>query len=121
MKPRFFSIIFVMYASSAFASPDGEWRCKANGDIPTGVLTIAGSSYEFVVVKDTAWTPKTGDPGNGSGSLRIDGPHMTPNDGPLLSVYESTLAYCGAEEGCGGNEIVDVNNAAGALMRCWRP
>lgn len=121
MKPVLPALALVLHSAVAFASPDGAWRCKANGDIPIGILSLAGDSYEFTVVKNTVWDPKPGDPGNGSGRLAIDGPRMAPLDGPLLTQYESTLAYCGPAEGCSGDDIVDVINASGALMRCWRP
>lgn len=115
------AFILSLPSAAALASADGEWRCKANGDIPIGILDISGNAYDFTVVKNSAWDPKPGDPGTGSGRLSIDGPRLKPIDGPLLSRYQSTLAYCGAAEGCSGDEIIDVENASGALMRCWRP
>lgn len=87
---------------------DGTWHCKANGDIPIGILTVAGTGYSFTAVRDGKWTPKPDDPGNGKGTLAASG---VPESGPLKTVYEVTVSN--------SNTVLWLNNKTGTLMGCW--
>lgn len=91
------------------ASADGVWGCKANGDIPLGLLTISGSSYKFVTTR-TDWTPSPNS-SDGSGTLSIGGATMRPQSGPLLDQFEVV--------GQIGDGIIWWNNGSGTLMACW--
>ena len=103
------TLLITSAASPAFAA-DGTYRCKANGDIPIGVLTLSGSSYEFSVTKTTDFAPAQ-DPANGGGELEIGGGVLRPLSGPLLTKYE----VIGGMEG----DVVFWNNRSGTLMACW--
>lgn len=99
-----------MVAGPAFADGvDGVWACKANGDIPLGLLEISGDTYSFQTT-NTAWEP-VDNKSNGSGALSYEGSRIQPVDGPLLDSFE---VYGEAENG-----VLYWYNDAGALMGCW--
>ena len=102
-------VLGLFAATAAHASPDGVWECKANGDIPLGLLTIDGASYEYQTT-NTAWEPKD-DASNGSGELAYEGDLIVPTTGPLLTDFEVN----GAEEA----GVLFWNNSFGTLFGCW--
>ena len=93
-----------------------EWRCKAQGDIPIGLLKVSPSgAYEFVVVKNTLWELKPGDSGNGKGQLGAPEGQMKPLNGPLVTAYEIVdIARAESEWGV----RIYLNNDYGSLMHC---
>lgn len=94
----------------------GDWRCKAQGDIPIGILKVkASGAYEFVVVKNSLWDPKPGDSGNGKGKLGAPEGLMKPLSGPLVDTYE-ILDIARAESEWGVR--IYLNNDYGSLMHC---
>lgn len=94
----------------------GEWRCKAQDNIPIGVLKVKPSgAYEFVVVKNSLWEPKPGDSGNGKGKLGQDGELAKPLSGPLVSAYE--INGIARVDDDWGSKIY-LNNDFGTLLVC---
>ena len=82
------SVLFLIAAPAMAQGYADSWHCKANGNIPIGTLTIDGAgNYEMVVAANSTWARKDGDPGNGTGQLRIDGDLLTPTSGPLRDSY----------------------------------
>jgi hypothetical protein len=108
-SPLIAMLLSALAAFPVFAA-DGTYRCKANGDIPIGVLTLSGSNYEFAVTRTTDFAPAQ-DPANGGGELEIGGGVLRPLSGPLLTKY----AVVGGMEG----DVVFWNNRSGTLMACW--
>ncbi len=106
-------------ASPASALPDARWRCKMNGDIPMGTLTVNGSNYQFVVAKNSLWEQKPGDPGNGAGEYRESGDVVTPISGPLASVYKVVGTV---SPGTDGSPVIYFAEGGGglALFACWQ-
>lgn len=105
--------------SPSDALPNARWRCKANGDIPMGTLTVTGSSYQFVVAKNSLWEQKPGDPGNGSGQYQESGNVVTPVSGPLATHYRVVGETTPATDG--SPVIYFADKAAGfALFACWQ-
>lgn len=106
-------------ASPASALPDARWRCKMNGDIPMGTLTVTGSSYRFVVAKNSLWEEKSGDRGNGAGEYREDGNVVTPLSGPLATVYKVVGEVSPATD---GSPVIYFSEGNGglALFACWQ-
>ena len=106
-------------------SPNGAWRCKAQGDIPIGVLTITGATYRFQAVRNTAWDPKPNDGLNGSGALRRSGTDLTPTSGPLVTRGRIVSGYFGETSSpySGRYDYIDFSNAPGNnyFLRCHRP
>jgi hypothetical protein len=101
------------------ALPDARWRCKMNGDIPMGTLTVSDSSYRFVVAKNSLWDEKAGDPGNGSGQYQESGNVVTPVSGPLATHYKVIGETTPATDGSPVIYFADM--AAGfALFACWQ-
>lgn len=93
-----------------------DWRCKAQDNIPIGVLKIAASGrYEFVVVRNGLWEPKPGDPGNGKGRLGAPDGQLKPLDGPLADAYEILDIARHSDEA--GTKIY-LNNDYGTLLVC---
>lgn len=112
--------LFVLSLTAGPARAQGyadSWHCKANGNIPIGTLTIdASGHYDMVVAANSAWDPKVGDPGNGSGELAVAGDVLTPLSGPLLDVYEVVGGYSEENQrymGWGSDPT------ALALFACW--
>lgn len=105
--------------SSAVALPDARWRCKMNGDIPMGTLTVSGSSYQFVVARNSLWEQKPGDPGNGSGEYSESGNVVTPLSGPLATVYK---VIGETAPGTDGSPVIYFAEGNGglALFACWQ-
>lgn len=94
----------------------GAWRCKAQGDIPIGLLDVApGGAYTFTVVKNTVWEPKANDSGNGKGTLGAPDGQMKPLNGPLVDAYE-IIGIARAESEWGVR--IYLNNDYGSLMHC---
>lgn len=103
-------------AGSAASGYAGAWRCKAQDNIPIGLLDVAASgNYTFTVVRNSLWEPKPGDPGNGAGTLAPDGDGMTPVSGPLVDEYE-ILAIVRVEGEWGVR--IFLNNDYGTLLHC---
>lgn len=103
-------------ADPALAALTGEWRCKAQDNIPIGVLNVAPSgSYEFTVVKNSLWEPKPGDSGNGSGEIGVLDGAAKPLSGPLVTAYE--IIEIGRVESEWGVKVY-FNNAYGTLLVC---
>lgn len=94
-------------ASATASDIDGEWTCKANGNIPMGILTITGMSYRLQET-DAGGTPNGK---GGSGSFRAEGPNIVPNDGPLVAFEAS---------GNVESSVLYWNNTAGTVMACWQ-
>lgn len=111
MHRRLFPIALLAIAAfpaSADASDiDGEWTCKANGDIPMGILTITGMGYQLDQVN--AGGTRTGQ--GGSGSLSAGGSGLVAVDGPLVAFD----AVGNIENG-----VLFWNNSAGTIMACWQ-
>lgn len=111
MLRRLFPIALLAIVSippTASASDiDGEWTCKANGDIPMGILTITGMSYRLDEVN--AGGTRTGQ--GGSGSLTPGGNGLVPVGGPLVAFN----AVGNVENG-----VLFWNNSAGTVMACWQ-
>ncbi len=103
--------------AGADALPNARWRCKMTGDIPLGTLTVSGSTYQFVVAKNTVWDAKPGDPGNGSGELRETGGTITPVSGPLASVYGVVGE---ASKRPDGTIYIAFNSSKGTPFACWQ-
>ena len=105
-------------------SPNGVWRCSAQGNIPLGVMTITGTGYKFQAVSNTAWAPKPSDRSNGSGQFKIAPGRLTPASGPLVSVFKGTIAlheeYRSPRE---TYDYIDIYNdpKSAYLLRCYRP
>lgn len=94
----------------------GDWRCKAQDNIPIGVLKVqASGAYEFIVVKNTTWDPKPGDSGNGKGKLGAPEGLMKPLSGPLADTYE--IVSLAREDSQWGVRIY-LNNDFGTLLHC---
>jgi|JI10StandDraft_1071094.scaffolds.fasta_scaffold126432_2 hypothetical protein len=94
----------------------GEWRCKAQDNIPIGVLKVKPSgAYEFTVVKNSVWEPKPGDSGNGKGKLGADGELAKPLSGPLVSAYE-IIGIARIDDDWGSK--IYLNNDFGTLLVC---
>jgi len=94
----------------------GEWRCKAQDNIPIGLLNIeASGAYEFIVVKNTVWDPKPGDSGNGKGKLGAPNGQMAPLSGPLVDAYE-ILDIARIADSWGTK--IYLNNDYGTLLVC---
>lgn len=90
---------------------DGVWGCSATGQLPIGIVTIAGTSYDFTAT-DTGWNPVQ-DGSNGSGTLTLDDRYLIPVDGPLLTEFGVT----------GATDVADSltwSNGGGALLFCRR-
>jgi hypothetical protein len=105
-------------ATQSAALPDARWRCKMNGDIPLGTLTVSGSSYQFVVAKNSLWEPKPGDSGNGSGAFTESGDSIVPTSGPLATVYKVVGRTVRANDGSYVLYFSD-KSAGFALFGCW--
>lgn len=103
----------------AEALPNARWRCKMNGDIPLGTLTVSGSSYQFSVARNSAWDEKAGDPGNGSGSFTESGNSITPVSGPLVTVYGVRGEQSPGTDGFPVLFFANKSNGL-ALFACWR-
>jgi hypothetical protein len=103
----------VLWAGAALADVDGEWRCKANGDIPIGLVRISGADYVYTMT-DVAFVPVAND-ANGSGTLSVEGAAVRPLDGPLADDF----GVVGEIWGDGGG-IITWSTADGALMECRR-
>ncbi len=104
-----------LVAQSAQSLPNARWRCKMSGDIPIGTLTVSGSSYDFVVAKNSTWDRKEGDPGNGSGSFTEDGNVVTPTSGPLVTVYGVVGETTPATD---GSPVIFFSGAS--PFTCWQ-
>lgn len=65
--------------------PNGTWRCSAQGNIPIGILTVAGTGYKFQAVSNSLWALKPSDSTNGSGKLSVAGKALTISSGPLFT------------------------------------
>lgn len=103
-------------ADPALAALTGEWRCKAQDNIPIGVLKVAASGeYEFIVVKNTVWDPKPGDSGNGRGEMGVQDGAIKPLNGPLVTTYE--IVDIGRTESEWGVKTY-FNNSFGTLLVC---
>lgn len=115
---RFFrrSLFLALSLSCAFPglvqaqSTDGQWRCVANGNIPIGIVTIQGTSYDFVTT-NVSWQPQE-NASNGGGSLRFEGGYILPQDGPLLTEFEVNGAF-------NADGHIRWANNFGALMVCY--
>ncbi|MBX3575586.1 MAG: hypothetical protein KF723_00145 [Rhizobiaceae bacterium] len=105
----------LLAVQSAHSLPNERWRCKMSGDIPIGTLTVSGSSYEFVVAKNTVWDIKPGDPGNGSGEYAENGNVITPLSGPLLTVYQVVGETTPATD---GTPVIFFSGAS--PFTCWQ-
>lgn len=110
---------FAALVPAADALPDARWRCKMNGDIPMGTLTVSGSSYTFSVAKNSTWEEKAGDPGNGSGQYSESGNRITPTSGPLTAHYGVVGE---TSPGTDGSPVIFFSNASSglALFACWQ-
>lgn len=112
-------------AAQTARSPNGTWRCKAQGDIPIGILTVSGAGYRFQAVRNTAWDPKPGDGLNGSGALRRSGTTLTPTSGPLVTRGRIISGYFGetSDPWSGRYDYIDFSNEPDAnyFLRCHRP
>jgi hypothetical protein len=105
----FMFLLALSTTSPALAqSADGVWKCNITGDIPIGLVTIAGNSYQFQST-NTVWEP-TDDASNGSGSLDYDGSYLWPSSGPLKDDFEVTAFL---KDG-----LLNWNNNSGLLMSC---
>ena len=94
----------------------GEWRCKAQGDIPIGLLDVTASGdYKFTVVSNSLWDPKPNDSGNGKGKIGAPEGMLKPLNGPLVDTYE-ILDIARAESEWGVR--IYLNNDFGSLMHC---
>lgn len=103
-------------AGGAAAEIAGEWRCKAQDNIPIGLLNVAPSGhYKFTVVRNSLWEPKPGDSGNGEGTLEPSEGIMRPVDGPLVDAYE-ILGIARVESEWGVR--IFLNNDFGTLLHC---
>jgi hypothetical protein len=103
-------------ADPALAALSGEWRCKAQDNIPIGILKVAASgAYEFTVVSNTVWDPKPGDSGNGTGEIGIQDGAIKPLSGPLVTAYE--IVDIGRTEDQWGIKTY-FNNSFGTLLVC---
>lgn len=111
-------------AAQAQRSPNGTWRCSAQGNIPIGVMTVSGSTYRFQAVRNTAWAPKPQDSMNGSGALRASGTTLNPTGGPLTTRLGARSGYFGVT-GIPGDryDYIDFFNdpEAAYVLRCHRP
>ncbi len=111
------SVLFLIAAPAMAQGYADSWHCKANGNIPIGTLTIDGAgNYEMVVAANSTWARKDGDPGNGTGQLRIDGDLLTPTSGPLRDSYGVVGRYNEANRryiGWGSDPT------ALAIFACW--
>ncbi len=112
-------------AAQAQRSPNGTWRCSAQGNIPIGVMTVSGATYRFQAVSSTAWAPKAQDSMNGSGALRATGATLTPTGGPLttrLRVRSGQFGEAGSAR-TGRYDYIDFFNDPQAVyvLRCLRP
>ncbi|MGQ2990933.1 MAG: hypothetical protein ACT6RD_12075 [Brevundimonas sp.] len=110
--------------AQAQRSPNGTWRCSAQGNIPIGIMTVSGATYRFQAVRNTAWAPKAQDSMNGSGALRGSGTTLTPAGGPLTTRLGARSGYFG-ETGIPGDryDYIDFFNdpQAAYVLRCHRP
>jgi hypothetical protein len=88
LEVGFVAVVTVGAATPSDALPNARWRCTMNDNVPLGTLTVSGSSYQFVVAKNSLWEPKAGDSGNGSGQFQESGNRITPSSGPLADVYQ---------------------------------
>ena len=104
------SIALLVSLAGAAHARDGRYHCKANGDIPLGVLSISGSEYDYVATRTSDFAPAS-DPANGGGRLDIQGASLIPRSGPLLTEFEVV--------GQVGDGIIWWNNRSGTLMACW--
>jgi len=114
------AVTVLVFSSTAHAAPAGTWRCSAQGNIPIGVLKITSGGYTFQAVRDTVWSPKPGDPSNGSGSLTVKGSKVSVSSGPLRKHMKVTTGVYG---GAGNDEYIDLYNNPNSvyLLRCLRP
>lgn len=112
-------------ASSQARSPNGTWRCSAQGNIPIGVMTVSGGGYRFQAVRNTSWDPKPGDSMNGAGAVQTGGEHFNPTSGPLRSRMSVTRGHFGETSSpySGRYDYIDMfNSSDGAyVLRCYRP
>ena len=99
--------IIAFPTGSTASDIDGEWTCKANGDIPMGILTITGMSYRLDEVN--AGGTRTGQ--GGSGSLTAGASGLVAANGPLVAFN----AVGNIENG-----VLFWNNSAGTIMACWQ-
>jgi hypothetical protein len=103
------TLVLCLLAGEALAqSADGNWRCSMIGDIPIGILTISGSSYQFQST-NVSWEPND-NPANGSGSLGFDGAYLWPESGPLKDSFGVTGMF--------SDRFINWNNNDGTLMGC---
>lgn len=113
----------LLAASAALTTPawagiDGEWRCKASGDIPIAIVTISGANYQYQAVRNTVWDPKD-DPANGSGQFDIQGDKLYPTSGPLLDLFGTVGSYCDENSGC-AYEYLGLDSTKHIPLGCWR-
>lgn len=112
-------------AAQAQRSPNGTWRCSAQGNIPIGVMTVSGATYRFQAVSNTAWTPKAQDSMNGSGALRVSGTTLNPTSGPLTTRLRARSGHFGetGSSRTGPYDYIDFFNDPQAVyvLRCFRP
>lgn len=111
MRPlNVFTFLLALSAASPVLaqSADGVWKCAITGDIPIGLVTITGNSYQFQST-NAAWEP-TDDASNGGGSLDYDGSYLWPGSGPLKDDFEVT--------GFLKDRLLNWNNSNGLLMSC---
>mgnify|MGYP000954107888 CR=1 len=121
MKKKLIALVMTasaVLATPAFAGIDGEWRCKASGDIPIAIVTISGSSYDYQAVRNTAWAPKN-DPANGSGEFDIQGDKLYPTSGPLADIFGAVGSYCDENTGC-AYEYLALDSTKHIPLGCWR-
>lgn len=103
-------------ADAAVAALADVWHCKAQDNIPIGVLTISASGkYDFVVVRNSLWEPKPADPGNGGGMMGAADGLVKPLDGPLVDQYE-ILGVANYSDDAGTK--IYLNNDFGTLLVC---
>jgi hypothetical protein len=125
------AMLSLLFVTPAFAqkppakSPNGLWRCSAQGNIPIGLMTMSGNSYRFQVVSNTAWALKPTDGGNGSGQMTVAGSKLTPVSGPLKTKYGTATGFYGTTSSpySGTYEYIDLlkEPQAAYLLRCHRP
>lgn len=107
------------FVSVAQAAPAGNWRCRAQGNIPVGLLTITGGAYKYQAVRNTAWAPKPGDASTGSGGFSAAGEKLAITSGPLRTKMGAKTGYYGY---AGPDEYMDFYNDPNSayLLRCHR-
>lgn len=112
-------VVGALMPFGAEALPNARWRCKMNGDIPLGTLTVSGSSYRFSVARNSVWDEKAGDPGNGSGEYQESGNAIVPLSGPLATHYKVQGEQ---SPGTDGTPVLFFANQADglALFACWQ-